>query len=24
VNELMAEPRTNRKYVNASPDDGGW
>lgn len=24
VNDMMAEPRTNRKYVNVSPDDGAW
>ena len=24
VADMMAEPRTNRKYVNASPDDSGW
>ena len=24
VAEMMAEPRTNKKYVNISPDDAGW
>jgi quinol monooxygenase YgiN len=24
VNEMMAEQRTNRKYLNVSPDDSGW
>jgi hypothetical protein len=24
VNPLMAETRTNKKYVNVSPDDAGW
>lgn len=24
VNDLMAAPRTNKKYVNVSPDDSGW
>ena len=24
VNEMMAETRTNKKYVNVSPDDAGW
>ncbi len=24
VADLMAEPRTSVKYVNAFPDDGGW
>jgi quinol monooxygenase YgiN len=24
VAEMMAEPRTNKKYVNVSPDDAGW
>jgi len=24
VAEMMAEPRSNRKYVNAFPNDSGW
>lgn len=24
VADLMAEPRTSRKFVNVFPDDGGW
>lgn len=24
VADMMAEPRTARKYANLSPDDGGW
>jgi autoinducer 2-degrading protein len=24
VAEMMAEPRTSRKYANVFPDDGGW
>jgi autoinducer 2-degrading protein len=24
VAPLMAEPRTNKKYVNVSPEDAGW
>lgn len=24
VAEMMAEPRTSKKYVNVSPDDAGW
>jgi (4S)-4-hydroxy-5-phosphonooxypentane-2,3-dione isomerase len=24
VNDMMAEPRNAVKYVNVSPDDGGW
>ena len=24
VNPLMAENRTNKKYLNVSPDDAGW
>jgi (4S)-4-hydroxy-5-phosphonooxypentane-2,3-dione isomerase len=24
VADMMAEPRTSVKYVNAFPDDGGW
>jgi quinol monooxygenase YgiN len=24
VAEMMAEPRTNKKYLNVSPDDAGW
>jgi autoinducer 2-degrading protein len=24
VAEMMAEPRRSAKYVNVSPDDGGW
>jgi autoinducer 2-degrading protein len=24
VAEMMAEPRSSRKYVNVSPDDGSW
>jgi autoinducer 2-degrading protein len=24
VAEMMAEPRTNKKYVNVSPEDAGW
>jgi quinol monooxygenase YgiN len=24
VAQMMAEPRTSAKYVNAFPDDGGW
>jgi len=24
VNPLMAETRTNKKYLNVSPDDAGW
>jgi hypothetical protein len=24
VNPMMAETRTNLKYVNVSPDDAGW
>jgi autoinducer 2-degrading protein len=24
VAEMMAEPRTSRRYLNVFPDDGGW
>jgi autoinducer 2-degrading protein len=24
VGPLMAEPRTNKKYVNVTPEDAGW
>ncbi len=24
VADMMAEPRTSKKYVNVSPDDAGW